>query len=382
MAVRGGGASVGAAIAAAGAAGAAQLGLAYGLGVMLWLPSTDGAGESAWVASLGWALWISATSTVAGAVCADWLSSPPGTGREGRRWLAPTRLASALGRTALAVAAAIGASVTVVLVAVPARAATRADTFSPQTIAAGYAVLGVLLGLLMAIWAVSSRPVARNVMATVAWLWLLAVGAVIDGVVSGQGFTAAQLGVWQISSDSDRYWFRDYFYWPGAVVSLGSALLIGALAARSAARQPQARVAAAISGGAGPLLVAAAYFLAAPRLVGVRAEQLSAHLMAPYAVVAGVAGSAIAAALAQRAATDESVDPAGPRRGANLRPVPRVRPGQATTGVGQSVTGRDPAPGGAVPPRSQPDAGRAAVPPPSRPIPADGTRPTTPRSAS
>ena len=55
---------------------------------------------------------------------------------------------------------------TVALVAVPARAAERADTFSPQTIAAGYAVLGVLVGLVIAFWSTSSAPVAANVIAT------------------------------------------------------------------------------------------------------------------------------------------------------------------------------------------------------------------------
>ena len=159
----------------------------------------------------------------------------------------------------------------------------------------------MILGLLIAIWALSSPAVANNVIATVCWLWLLAIVAVVDGVLSGQGLGSAQLGVWQITSDSERFWFRDYFYWPGAALSLGSALVIGALAARSTARLAERRVGAVVSGVAGPLLVAAAYFLAAPRLAGIRAEQVSAHLAAPYAVIAGLAGSALVAAMAQRA---------------------------------------------------------------------------------
>ncbi|MFC7547256.1 hypothetical protein [Plantactinospora sp. GCM10030261] len=311
MAVRGWGGAVATAIGVAAGAGAAQLGLGYGLGVIAWIPSTDATGEAAWVAGLAWATWIAATATVAGAVCAARLARPGPDGATADPSAGPA-LASGLWRITLALASAVGAVLTVALVAVPARAATRADTFSPQTIAAGYAVLGVLLGLLAAIWALSSPAVANNIVATVAWLWLIAVVAVIHAVISGRGIGGAQLGVWQITSDGDRYWFRNYFYWPGAALSLGSALVIGALTARSAARRSAHRVGTTISGGAGPLLVAVAYFLAAPRLVGIRAEQVSAHLAAPYAVIAGVAGSVLVAALAQRAdRRPVRVDPAG-----------------------------------------------------------------------
>ncbi|MDW5327300.1 hypothetical protein [Plantactinospora sp. KLBMP9567] len=302
MAARGWGGSVATAVGVAAGAGAAQLGFGYGLGIIAWLPSTGGNSEATWVASLTWAAWIAATSTVAGAVCAHRLGGG-GRGSAGRAGDPPPTLATLLWRAALAVSSAIGALVTVVLVAVPARAVVRADTSAPQTVAAGYAILGILLGLVAAIWAISSPAVASNVLGTVCWLWALAVISVVDGVLSGRGLSAAQLGVWQLTSDGERFWFREYFYWPGAALSLGSALLIGALAARSAARRPATRVGAAISGISGPLLVAVAYFVAAPRLVGIRPEQVSAHLMAPYAVVAGLAGSALVAALAQRSET-------------------------------------------------------------------------------
>lgn len=397
MAVRGWGGSVATAIGAAAGAGAAQLGLGYGLGIIVWLPSSDGASESTWVAGLAWALWIAATSTVAGAILADRLASPLPSGGDRDQPYSPAPFAAVLGRTALAVAAAIGALMTVALVAVPARAATRADTFSPQTIAAGYAVLGVLLGLAVAIWALSSRAVARNVIATGCWVWLLAVVAVVDGVLSGRGLTATQLGVWQITTDSERFWFRTHFYWPGAAFSLGSALVIGALAARPAARYSYTRVGAAISGGVGPLLVAAAYFLVAPRVVGIRAEQLSAHLMAPYAVIAGITGSAIAAALAQRAdgapdrrAATIRTSEAGAPPGATWRPLPQGLPAQPAGGAGDTAIGRaggSPSPssgppGPAVPHRSAGDAERDPVPAPGRPPLGDRPEPTSKGASS
>lgn len=305
MAVRGWGGSIATAIGVAAGAGAAQLGLGYGLGIINWAPTDATAGEATWIASLTWAAWIAATSTVAGAVFAQRLhdrgavEALPSKGRDGLR------------QFVLALAAATGALLTVVLVAVPARTATPADTFAPQTVAAGYTGIGAIVGLLIAIWALHSRAAASNVIATVGWLWLLAVIAVVDGVLSGRGLTTAQLGVWQITAENDRFWFRDYFYWPGAALSLGSALVIGALAARRTARRPHTRVGAAASGAAGPLLIATAYFLAVPRLETIRAEQVSAHLIAPYAVIAGLGGSILMAALAQRAdtATTRAVPP-------------------------------------------------------------------------
>ncbi|WP_433284119.1 hypothetical protein [Micromonospora sp. CA-244673] len=312
MARRGWGGSTAAALGVAAGAGAAQLGFGYGLGIINWAPDAAARVDAAWVASLAWATWISATSVIAGAVCAQRL-----------RGADDDEPAGTLPRLGLALAAGVGAVVTVLLVAVPARAARVPDTSSPQAVAAGYAAAGLLLGVLLATWALHTRAAATNLIATTGWLWLLAVVSVIDGVLSGRGLTTAQLGIWQISADSGRFWIRDYFYWPGALLSLGSALVIGVLAARRAVRAPERRVGAAASGAAGPLLVSLAYLLAVPRLAGIAAEQVSAHLIAPYAVIAGVGGSALVAALAQRAAR-RAAEHTGP---ADVR-LPRQRTGE------------------------------------------------------
>jgi hypothetical protein len=335
MAVRGWGGSVAIAIGMAAGAGAAQLGLGYGLGIIAWLPSADGATEAAWVGSLAWATWIAATSTVTGAVCAERLSGPATGTPTVPAHTESTPVATALWRAALAVAAAVGALTTVALIAVPARAAVRADTFSPQTIAAGYAVVGVVLGLLVALWALASRAVAANLIATAGWLWLLAVVAVIDGVASGRGLGSAQPGVWQMTSDDDRFWFGN-IYWPGAALAFAAALVVGALAALPASRRGDNRVGVAVSGALGPLLVAAAYFLASPRLVGIRGEQASAYLTAPYAVITGLAGSVLIAALAQRA------------QAAARRPAPSARPAPRRTPATAAGPAPDPADGAAV----------------------------------
>ncbi|WP_370446780.1 hypothetical protein [Micromonospora sp. LHW51205] len=319
MVSRGWGGSTAAALGVAAGAGAAQLGFGYGLGIINWAPTGAVRIEAAWVASLAWATWIAATSVIAGAVCAQRLR-----GRDDESQGRPPRFA-------LVLAAAVGALVTVLLVAVPARAAQVPDVSAPQTVAAAYAGAGLLLGMLLATWALHTRAAATNLIATSGWLWLLAVVSVVDGVIAGRGLTTAQLGIWQISADRGAFWIRDYFYWPGALLSVLSALVIGVLAARRAARAAEVRVGAAASGAAGPLLVALAYLLAVPRLAGIAAEQLSAHLIAPYAVIAGVGGSMLTAALAQPAE----------RRAAERVTVPRQRTGEPDPVVGEA----DPATG-------------------------------------
>jgi hypothetical protein len=129
--------------------GAAQLGLGYGLGVVVW-PVTPGVDDSVWLGSLGWATWIAASSTVIGAVVAGRLRGAQ----------------SGLWRFALAVSAAAGALLTVALIALPARVTERPQTSVPEAVAAGYAVAGVLIGLVIAYWAVFSRPVAANLILT------------------------------------------------------------------------------------------------------------------------------------------------------------------------------------------------------------------------
>ncbi|WP_436837777.1 hypothetical protein [Micromonospora chersina] len=343
MARRGWGGSTAAALGVAAGTGAAQLGFGYGLGIINWAPAGAARVEAAWVASLAWATWISATSVIAGAVCAQRL-----------RGADDDEPAGTLPRLGLALAAGVGALITVLLVAVPARAARVPATSSPQAVAAGYAVAGLVLGVLLATWALHTRAAAVNLVATTGWLWLLAVVSVLDGVLSGRGLSTAQLGIWQISADSGGFWIRDYFYWPGALLSLGSALLIGILAARGAVRAPERRIGAAASGAAGPLLVALAYLLAVPRLAGIAAEQVSAHLIAPYAVIAGIGGSVLVAALAQRA----------DRRAAERADVhlPRQRtgePDQLTADDPEAATGPEPA--------TDPVDGAGRVPPTERP---------------
>ncbi len=283
MAGRGGTAQVAAAAGVAAGTGAAQLGLGYGLGVVVW-PSAPGVDDSVWLGSLGWATWIAASSTVLGAVVAGRLR-----GGQGASW-----------RFALAVAAGVGALLTVALVALPARFTVRPQTPSPETVAAGYAAVGVLIGVVIAYWAVFSRPVAANLMVTAGYLWALAATAIAVELATGRA-SATYLTSWQFAEPDGgtRY---GTISWPSALLTLLAALLIGMAAVWPAVRRGHHGVGAATSGAVGPLLVAAAFLVLAPRLTGALGQLGSAYLIAPYAVLAGLAGSAFVAALGQRAA--------------------------------------------------------------------------------
>jgi hypothetical protein len=291
--VRGWGGALATATGVAAAAGAAQLGVGYGTGVIFWPQGTGQVADESWVISLIWSTWIAATSTIAGAVIADRLQAGiPGGGP-----LASSpddRLGRLLWRLALALAASIGALVTVALVAVPAREAGVAGVTVPQAQAVGYTALGVLVGLVIAVGALAARVVAVNLIATTGWLWGLAVIAVTEGLLSGRESSRVPLGFWDLGASGP--WFRNILL-PGAGIALGAALVVGLLTALPAARRGDHPAGVAVSGAAGPLVLAAAYLMAQPDLAGAAADSLSRHLVAPYLVLAGLAGSLLVAAV-------------------------------------------------------------------------------------
>lgn len=327
---------VAAAAGVAAGTGAAQLGLGYGLGVVVW-PSAPGVDDSVWLGSLGWATWIAASSTVFGAVVAGRLP-----GARGGPW-----------RYALALAAGLGALLTVALVALPARQTVRPQTPSPETVAAGYALVGVLIGVVIAYWAVFSRPVAANLMVTAGYLWALAATAIGVELATGRD-SATYLTSWQFADvgAGTRY---GAVHWPSSLLTLLAALLIGMVAAWPAVRRGHFGVGAATSGAVGPLLVAAAFLVLAPRLTGAPGQLGSAYLIAPYAVLAGLAGSAFVVALGQRAAER--------RKRSHHQAAPPAATGVATVPAGDDL---DPA---------SPDSGSLAA------RSAEATAPGTPTAS-
>jgi hypothetical protein len=277
------------AVGVAAGAGAAQLGVGYGLGIVTWQPADAAGGRVPWLASLAWVVWIAASSAGLGSVIAHALANRGGPD-------GPDGFLLAAWRATLVLAATIGALVVVPLVAVPARAAETPQNFAPEWTAAGYAVLGVIVGLIVAVAALTARAIAANLVISVGYLWLLAVVAVVDSLRQGDERMLAQLAIWEFNGGPH---VRGY-YLPGVLLMLIAAAVIGFGAAWRAGRRGDSRVGVAMSGATGPLLVAAAYLLAAPQFAGednVDISQWSASMFAPYAVLAGLAGSVLVAAI-------------------------------------------------------------------------------------
>jgi hypothetical protein len=412
MAKLGWASSIGRAVGAAAGAAAAQFGMGYGLGILSWAPDgPSGTPDDLWLASLAWTTFIAATSTVAGAIWADRRSAsaagaPPRRAAPDGTPVPPTTAATASWRTLMAFCAALGALLSVILVLIPARGAVRADTLSPEWIAVGYAIVGVVIGVLVAVCALSARAITLNVLATALWLWVLATASALDGVAADDGVRVAPLAIWPFGPGT---YFRTSWSIAGMALMFGAALVLGVVTAWIAARRrTDGAVGIALSGAIGPLMVAAAYLLTAPRLVGVHANaQISAYLTAPYAVIAGLAGSVLVvvlyghrdsrrAALASGAAgttwsgaiTSQPTAKAATPTGATSTPAPRSPADRATEGssepggssdeqtlqlpVGHDVPGRLPGPG-EVPASAEPGAVATAT---VEQRPAPGPRPS------
>ncbi|WP_203750470.1 Hansenula MRAKII killer toxin-resistant protein 1 [Actinoplanes cyaneus] len=355
MAEKGWTSQAGAAAGIAAGAGAAQLGLGYGLGVIEW-PSIATASDSTWLNSLGWATWITASATVLGAVIA---------GRLRAERPAPWRT---LWRLALSSSAALGALISVALVALPARSAARpANLFShsPQLVAVGYALIGLVTGVVVAFWAVSSAPVAANLLGTAAWLWALAVAGVAAELLSNRDLDT-YLTSWQFAEAQTPIRYGG-IYWPSAVLTLAAAFLIGLILAFPAARRGNLGLGTATSGAVGPLLVAISFLSLAPLLTDAAGPLQSAYLIAPYAVLAGLAGSALTVALAKGSrGTARRTDPPRPLPSGAGSPAP-ADSGTATGTATLPVTTR--------PVAAQPTP---AQPTPTQPTPAPSPAPATP----
>ncbi|MFS8499018.1 MAG: hypothetical protein FWJ70_12415 [Micromonosporaceae bacterium] len=329
MVVRRWGSAAALAVGVAAAAGAAQVGLAYGIGVIAWPPLPEATADEAWSASLAWACWVAATSTVAGAVLTDRLRARPAGDA------APVddaRLARLLWRLTLAVAGAVGALVTVILVAVPARESVVAGVSAPQAEAAGYALLGVLGGAVIAVAVLAARAAATNLIVTAAWLWLLAAASVTDHLVRGRDWDRVPLGFWDL--DLDQPMFRS-IQLVDAAICLGSALLVGVLAALPAARRHDHPAGVVVSGVTGPLVLSLAYLLAQPDLTTATATDLSRNVLVPYAVVTGLAGSLLASTFG----TWRDRVPAGTPAQGPVVPAPRTPDTGTGTATGSGGSG-------------------------------------------
>lgn len=259
-------------------AGAGQLGIAFGLGIVRFSGAFTGEGVNQWPAQLAWAGWLAANAAVTGAVCAERLAC--------RR--AP--LIGAGRQAAVAGAAALGATVVAPLGMQSARAAD-VGAGEPVWAVAAVVLLGAVLGGGAAL-AVLMRPPLLWSMAVVAGLvWFLALASVAPSVNDTGPLRAVRLGVWEPS------WLDPAVAHRLCLLGLPVAVLLaGACTGGLARRRGKPTPVGALTGLPGPVLLAGAYLTAGP---GTDADQYQAtpYFGALLAVVTGGLGSAAAAML-------------------------------------------------------------------------------------
>ncbi|MFE9688498.1 hypothetical protein [Micromonospora sp. NPDC005806] len=274
-------------------AGAGQLGIAYGFGVVRLNGAFADGSINRWPAQLAWVGWFAAIAAVAGAVA---------TGRLARRDGSPGGTTEQL---SVAGAAALGATVVALLCMQPARTAELGGTVDPVWAVGICAILGALVGAGAAIAVLLKPPFGWNIALTAAAVWVLALVSVAPTVTSNGPLRTVRLGVlepsWLDAAAAQRL---------AMLVLPTMALLAGAVTGARARRQGHLPLVAGAAGVAGPALLAFAYLTAGP---GAAADhyQLAPYYGALIAVASGALGSAAATVLrrpAPAADTDTDTD--------------------------------------------------------------------------
>ncbi|MER7439683.1 hypothetical protein [Micromonospora avicenniae] len=355
-------------------AGAGQLGLAYGLGIVQLTGSFTGSTVDQWPAQLTWVGWFAANAAVAGAVLTERLA---------RRDTEPATTGRVL---AVGTAAALGAFVVAPLCMQPARAAELVSV-DPVFAVGICAVLGAVVGAGAAIAVLLTPPLGWNIAAVAGAVWLLALTSTLPSLGAAGSLRTARLGVleptWLSADEAQRL---SLFLLPLL------ALLAGAATAALARWRGQVPLVSGATGVAGPVLVAFAYLTAGPG-DGIDRYQTTPYYGALIAVAAGVLGAAAAALLRWPVGTRTTGAhalsptaaprplPAGPTPPADVTGTARSAGADLTVGAADAVPAADPvaapltvastlgrpaepseSPSASEEPAAEPDAGAVAVP--------------------
>ncbi|MEV1060046.1 hypothetical protein AB0I92_22565 [Micromonospora chalcea] len=271
-------------------AGAGQLGIAYGFGVVRLDGAFVDASVNRWPAQLVWVGWFAVVATVAGAVLTERFARrddlPGGT----------TELLSIAGVSAL------GATVVAPLCMQPARAAELAGSVDPVWAAGVCAALGAVVGAGAAIAVLLKPPFGWGVAITAGIVWLLALLSVAPTIVSDRPLASVRLGVLEPS------WLD-----PAAAQRLSMlllptlALLAGGAVGVLARRAGWPPLVGGAAGAAGPVLVAFAYLTAGPG-AAIDRYQIAPYYGALIAVVAGALGSTATTMLPRPVTADGDPD--------------------------------------------------------------------------
>ncbi|MGW4942764.1 hypothetical protein ACWEOZ_14395 [Actinoplanes sp. NPDC004185] len=262
-------------------AGASQLGLAYGLGIVRLTRVLDVTTRDQWTAQLAWVAWVPMLAAVVGALTGAALL---------RRWSPVTPVVGPGTELALAISAAIGAGVVVPLTMQPARTAQVAGV-NPVVVIAICAGLGTLVGVFAA-WAALAQTVARWSLVTMsAAVWAIALVSVAPSLAPSDPLPAIRLGVFDAGFLSPAVTQRTALATMPAL-----ALVIGALLGWTARRRELPTLTIALAGLPGPALLTIAYLIAGPG-GGNDRYQVVPYWAAMTATGAGVLGSVLAAVL-------------------------------------------------------------------------------------
>jgi hypothetical protein len=305
----------GATLGAGALAGASQLGLAYGLGIIRLTRVIDVTARDQWVAQLAWVVWIAMTSAVVGAMIG--------------RLLLP-RNAGAGTRLVASVAAAVGGALVVPLTMQPARTA-QIDGVRPVFIIGVCAGLGAAVGIVAA-YAALSRAVARwNLTAVGLAVWVIAIVSVVPSLAPSDPLPAVRLGVIDAGFLSTSAAQRTALF-TMPLLALISGIAVG-LAAR---RRAMSMLEVALAGLAGPALLTLAYLVAGPG-AGSQRYQVVPYWAAMTAAGAGVLGSVLVAVVSRGpAGRGDGSDPANGSPTPDRPPLPR-REAQPSSAIAKAA---------------------------------------------
>ncbi|MEV6374719.1 hypothetical protein [Micromonospora musae] len=275
-------------------AGAGQLGIAFGLGIVQLTGAPADTTVNQWPAQLVWVGWFAAHAAVAGTVV---------TARLARRYGEP----GSTGRlVAIAATAALGATVVAPLCVRPVQAAERLSV-DPIWAVGICAILGALVGAGGAIAALVKPPLGWNLAAVGGVVWLLALVPVVPALATAGALPAVRLGVLEpVGLGAEAAQRQAILILPAV------ALLLGAVTSGLARRRGHPPLVNGATGAAGTVLIAFAYLTAGPG-EAVDRYQITPYYSALLAVAAGLLGSAAVASfrwpLLRRTADEEAVQP-------------------------------------------------------------------------
>lgn len=258
---------LGTAVGIAALAGAGQLGVGYGLG-LVWF-AREFPDDGWWSVQLTWVAWFAALAVLAGGMGGAWAADRAGV------------VLTLSTRAGLAGAAGLGAAVVIPLTALPAESATVVGSTAPATATAVAAALGGFVGIVTTTVAMVVRLVAVSLVPLVAVVWTLGLVSGLAWLASDGSLPLVRLAVLDLPAFSTNRSTVAIL-----CVPLVALLICGAIAGLARSRQLPP-LPTAMSSTAAPGLLAFVYLIGSPSTAD-RAIQTSAYAASLIAVAVGL----------------------------------------------------------------------------------------------